>query len=99
NDDEAPQDFFLPSRSESGTYSSLKNEAQRLLGSMPAKGREWYELQFGAQARARMEAAVAKRDPFEMSATSRRYFHTRAGYESTLLLGRYHLDHGHPLAA
>ena len=30
---------------------------------------------------------------------ARRYFHTRAGYEATVLLGRLHLDRGRPLAA
>ena len=95
----APQDFFLATKTEAGTHTSLKTEAQQLLGSMPAKGREWYELQFGSQAKAQLEIAVARRDPNELAATSRRFFHTRAGYEATLLLGRYHLDHSRPLAA
>lgn len=93
------QDYFVGGRSDTGTFTSLKSEAQRLLGSMPAKGREWYELQFGAQAKASLEAAVSKRDPEMLAGTSRRYFHTKAGYEATLLLGRHHLDHGRPLAA
>ncbi|MBM4005041.1 MAG: hypothetical protein FJ295_17430 [Planctomycetes bacterium] len=97
--DVAPQDFFLAAKTEAGTYTSLKTEAQQLLGSMPAKGREWYELQFGSQAKAQLEMAVSRRDPNELAATSRRFFHTRAGYEATLLLGRYHLDQGRPLAA
>ena len=34
-----------------------------------------------------------------LAEVSRRFFHTEAGYEATLLLGLYHLDHGQPLAA
>ena len=49
---EQPQDYFIGPRGDEGTHTSLKTEAQRLIGSMPAKGREWYELQFGAAARA-----------------------------------------------
>ena len=94
------QDFFLAAGSQdSGTHTSLKTEARRLLGSMPPKGREWYELQYGAQARASLEQAVAHRDVTMLADTSRRYFHSKAGYEATLLLGRYQLDHGQSLAA
>ena len=33
-----------------------------------------------------------------LAEVSRRFFHTRAGYEATFLLGLDHLDHGRPLA-
>src|SRR5262249_104377 len=35
----------------------------------------------------------------ELTDVCRRYFHTKAGYEATLLLGRIQLDQGRPLAA
>ena len=38
-------------------------------------------------------------DLAKLTEVSRRYFHTKAGYEATLLLGRYQLDQGRPLAA
>jgi len=35
----------------------------------------------------------------QLTEVSRRYFQTKAGYEATLILGRYQLDQGRPLAA
>jgi outer membrane protein assembly factor BamB len=81
------------------TYRSLKREAERLLGAMPRQGHEFYELQFGAQARQMLRQAAETGDAAALAEVSRRFFHTEAGYEATLLLGLYHLDHGQPLAA
>ena len=92
------QDYFVGPRGE-GTHVSLKAEAQRLIGSMPAKGREWYEVQFGAEARKMLEDAARKGDVSMLTNVSRRYFHTKAGYEATLILGRIRMDSGSPLAA
>ena len=57
NGDE-PQDFFLSAVQGVGTQTSLKTEAQRLLGQMPAQARELYELQYGAGAQALLGEAV-----------------------------------------
>ena len=47
---ELPEDgFFQPDR-DSPVYRSLKGEARRLIGEMPAEGKASYELQYGAQA-------------------------------------------------
>lgn len=96
---EEPQDYFVGPRSEQATHVSLKTEAQRLIGGMPPKGREWYELQYGAEARQQLEQAVEAGDPQLLTNVARRYFHTKAGYEASLLLGRFYLDQGQPLAA
>jgi outer membrane protein assembly factor BamB/tetratricopeptide (TPR) repeat protein len=93
------QDYFVTSKSDNGTHVSLKAEVQRLIGSMPAKGREWYEVQFGAEARKLLDDAAATGDVTGLTTASRRYFHTKAGYEATLLLGRHYMDQGQPLAA
>jgi outer membrane protein assembly factor BamB/tetratricopeptide (TPR) repeat protein len=105
---DAPQDYF-DYASESATTNlrsaparvrpSLKAKAQALLGQMPSQGRELYELQFGVRARQMLTAAVASGDAAALAEVSRRFFHTRAGYEGTLLLGIHQLDHGSPLAA
>ena len=78
---------------------SLKTQALALLGTMPAKGRQMYELQYGSEAKAALEAVIDAGDLQKLTDVSRRYFHTKAGYEATLLLGRYQLDQGRPLAA
>ena len=58
----AEQDYFLAESEAAGTQTSLKSEAQRMLGSMPDKGRELYELKFGADARQMLERALDERD-------------------------------------
>ncbi|HEX4149788.1 MAG TPA: PQQ-binding-like beta-propeller repeat protein, partial [Pirellulales bacterium] len=96
---QAPEDFFFqPSKSER-TYRSLRSEAQRILGNLPARGRQSYELQFGAQARKLLDQAARAGDASGLADVSRRFFHTRAGYEATELLGTYQMEHGQPLAA
>ncbi|MFH1265111.1 MAG: PQQ-binding-like beta-propeller repeat protein [Planctomycetota bacterium] len=77
---------------------SLKSEAERLLGRMSHRGRDLYELQYGARARQMLTDAAAAGDAAALAEVSRRFFHTRAGGEATFLLGLYHLDHGRPLA-
>ncbi len=98
-DDFSEQDYFLSGSNEPGTQSSLKTEAQRLLGGMPEKGRALYELKFGADARQQLDRALAARDMQQVVDVTRRYFHTDAGYEAMMLVGRYYLDQGRPLAA
>ncbi len=95
----AAQDYFVGPVDETGTRRSIKGEAQRLLGSMPKQGRELYELQFGADARALLDRAVRDQSMEDLNEVIRRYFHTEAGYEAMVLLGRLQLDRGRPLAA
>ena len=78
---------------------SLKTEARRRIGALPADGRAAYELQYGAKALQMLEAGVARGDETALAEVSRRYFHTAAGYQATYLLGVAHLDHQRPLAA
>lgn len=93
------QDFFVAPFVRATARVSLKGEARRLLGSMPEAARELYELQFGAEAKALLAEAAASGDVASLTEVTRKYFHTQAGYEATLLLGRLQLDRGHPLAA
>lgn len=92
-------DFFLGDPGSPDAQVSLKTQALALLGTLPPRGRQMYELQFGAEAKAALEAAVTSGDLAQITEVSRRYFHTQAGYEATLLLGRFELDRGRPLAA
>ncbi|MCA9225056.1 MAG: PQQ-binding-like beta-propeller repeat protein, partial [Planctomycetales bacterium] len=94
------QDYFIGKVGEpAGTQMSLKEEALRLIGSMPPKGRELYELQFGAEARALLDQGIQNGDVDALTQVARRYFHTKAGNEASYLLGRYEMDMDHPLAA
>lgn len=91
-----PQELGLPPQS---AHESLKGYAQRLLGQMPQQGLESYELQFGARAKQLLSTGVENSDIDAIAEVSRRFFHTRAGYEATLLLALHYLEHGSPLAA
>jgi len=95
---DGPEDFFFQPDKKAPIHRSLKAEAQRLIGRMPREGRELYELQYGARARQMLEEAVAAGDVARLAEVSRRFFHTRSGYQATLLLGLHHFDHGRPLA-
>ena len=95
---ENPNDFFFRSGPTAASHSSLKSEAQRLLGGMSRQGRELYELQFGPVARRMLRDAAIAGDADGLAEVSRRFFHTQAGYEATLLLGLHHLDHARPMA-
>ncbi len=96
---ERGEDYFFKPLPDKPNYQSLKTEAQKLLGKMPAEGHEAYELQFGARAQQMLKAAAASGDISGLEDVARRYFHTQAGYQATLLLARFHLDHDRPLAA
>ena len=88
--------FFIDSEKRMG-LRSIKLEAEHLLGTMPPAGRKVYELQYGLPAQQMLDAAVEVGDIARLAEVSRRYFHTRAGFEATYLLGASHLDHGQPL--
>jgi len=75
-------------------WISVRAEANRLLGTMPAQGKEFYELRYGATARARLDESKATSNPEILADVARRYLHTKAGAEATNLLGTYHLDRG-----
>lgn len=96
---ESPEDFFFQPDRHERIYRSLKGEAQRLLGAMPADGKASYELQYGAEARRMLDDAVERGDLGGLAEVSRKFFHTRAGYEATYLLGAAQLQRGEPLAA
>ncbi|MEO8496262.1 MAG: PQQ-binding-like beta-propeller repeat protein, partial [Planctomycetota bacterium] len=98
-EDDVRQDYFFGLLNDDVVRSSLKGEAQRALGALPEAARELYELQFGADAKELLDSAAASGDMMQLTEVTRKYFHTRAGYEATLLLGRVQLDRGHPLAA
>lgn len=92
---DTPEDVFIEVPRDGATrWVSLRGEANRLMGTMPAKGREFYELQYGARAKARLAEAKAKNDPQALAEVAQRYRHTEAGAEATDLLGTYHLNRG-----
>ena len=101
-DDPEAQDYFLVGVEESEAAlvtQRLRAKAQQMIADLPPQGRQAYELQFGAQARALLDEALAQQDDRKLGDVIRRFFHTRAGYEACLLAGRSELAQGRPLAA
>jgi len=93
------EDYFTNSPKDGLVKTSLKGEAERLLGALPADARRAYEVRFGPTAKLQLEKAIAANDLELLTQVTRKYFHTQAGYQAALILGRAHLDRGRPLAA
>jgi outer membrane protein assembly factor BamB len=78
---------------------SVRTEANRLIGELPPDGLEFYQVQYGQAAEARLKEALEKNDPAIIAEVALRYLHTQAGAEATSLLATYHLDRGSYLMA
>src|SRR5436305_1387305 len=78
---------------------SVRTEANRLIGDLPPDGLEFYQVQYGQAADARLKEALERNDPAILAEVALRYQHTKAGAEATALLGTYHLDRGSYLMA
>jgi len=96
---ESGEDHFIKPGPGEKIYRSAKTKARQALADLPPEGRDSYELQFGASARQSLDEAVARGDIEGVAEVARRFYHTKAGYEATFLLGLHHLDHGRSLAA
>jgi len=75
-------------------WTSVKFEANHLLGSMADEGLDVYEVRFGGKARQDLEEAKKKGDREELARVAQRYLHTRAGAEANDLLAATFLDRG-----
>jgi tetratricopeptide (TPR) repeat protein/outer membrane protein assembly factor BamB len=74
--------------------TSVKYEANNLLGSMPEEGLARYELRFGGKARTLLDEARKKGDFEKIADVAQRYQQTQAGAEANDLLATYFLDRG-----
>jgi outer membrane protein assembly factor BamB len=97
---DANEDNFLQeSDGEKGRRVSVRAEANRILGSLPREGKQFYEQQFGAIAKQALKQAKSQSNPQALAEIALRYVHTDAGAEAAALLGSYHLDHGRYIVA
>ena len=95
----ADNDSFFKPDATRDTWLSMKTETTRLIGAMPAAGRESYQLQFRARAQRMLSEAIASANSDQIIAVARRWFHTPAGYRATLFAAIENLESGQPLAA
>lgn len=68
--------------------------ADRLLGSLDPPARAAYETLHGSEARNLLNSARAQGDARLLTQIVRRFFHTSAGGDATILLAYHWLDHG-----
>lgn len=78
---------------------SLSAVTERLIGNLPAAGRQAYLQLYGAVAQSELEAALKADQEPALAEVSRRFLHTPAGYEATERLASRALDQQQPLAA
>jgi outer membrane protein assembly factor BamB/tetratricopeptide (TPR) repeat protein len=100
------EDFYVQIRDkdaagkETTRWTSVKFEANNLIGSMPADGLAVYELRYGTKAKDRLDTAKKKGDRDTLAEVAQRYCHTQAGIEANELLATLFLARGqHFMAA
>jgi outer membrane protein assembly factor BamB len=96
---EREEDSFLDDEVSAAGQVGLKATARRLIAALPPKGRETYELLYGATARRQLDAALAAGDEQAIADVVRRYVHTSAGCEAALVFAQMEADRGHHLTA
>ncbi len=93
------EDSFIDRSAEDRGQLGLKATARKMIGELPPEGLDAYELLQGPSARRQLEGAMKEGDREEVAKVVRQFFHTKAGYEATLVLAQMEADQGHRLAA
>jgi outer membrane protein assembly factor BamB len=75
-------------------WVSAKQEADRLIGTLPPAGLDFYKATYGARAADMLKKAKKNGDPALLAQLVKRFAHTEAGGEAVKLLADYHLDRG-----
>ncbi|HEV3142516.1 MAG TPA: hypothetical protein VGZ47_01375, partial [Gemmataceae bacterium] len=101
---ERPEDSFFEVKrkkddKEYTTRISIRVEANRLVGGLPADGLEVYRQKFGQRAKQMLQEGIDKNDPYILSKVATQYLHTESGMAALNLLGNYFLDRGNYQAA
>jgi outer membrane protein assembly factor BamB len=101
--DQANDQFVLVRQDDDGkttlAWESLQRELDRIMAKLGPKGQEVYELHQGTKARDALTGAIKAGSLTGIAEVARRYFHTKAGLEASILLGTYYLEREHNLAA
>lgn len=81
-----------PDGTESIAYVSVKQEAARIVATMPKDGRAMYETKFGEKATKMVKDARTNNDFGQMAQAMSLYLYTEAGIDAATWLGTYTLD-------
>jgi hypothetical protein len=102
---DAEQDSFVqlphtaPADNQIPTWVSVKAEANRLLGTLPAKGLQEYEWLYGPVGATLLKEAREKNSDLLLAEAARRFLWTQAGGEAARLLASRHVAAGRLAAA
>ncbi|MCI0638280.1 MAG: PQQ-binding-like beta-propeller repeat protein [Gemmataceae bacterium] len=94
------EDFYVqlreidPTGREVLRWTSVKFEANNLLGTLPDEGLDVYEQRFGAVAQNKLNEAKSTGNRDLLAEVATRFLHTRAGIDANDLLATYFLDRG-----
>jgi outer membrane protein assembly factor BamB/tetratricopeptide (TPR) repeat protein len=80
-------------------WVSAKQEADRLIGTLPPAGMDFYKATYGAKAADLLKKAKKNGDPGLLNEIMKKYAHTDAGAEAIKLLGDYKFDRGEYMPA
>jgi outer membrane protein assembly factor BamB/TolA-binding protein len=100
---DAKSDYFYlyPDGANKGERRSVKEETNRIIGTLPKEGLEYYQNFYGPTADNLLQQAKADGyDRPRLAEIAQRFYHTKAGAEAATLLAAVYLDSGnYPEAA
>src|SRR5262245_19829471 len=94
------EDVFVPVTRQIGeeqtatVITSVRGEAARMIGNLPAKGLEFYKLTYGGSAAEKLKLAKESGDATYLDEVMRRFLYTDSGVEAAELLATRALDRG-----
>ncbi|MBI4404140.1 MAG: WD40 repeat domain-containing protein [Deltaproteobacteria bacterium] len=86
-------------RAKDGSLVELHLEIHRLLYSLPAPGKEAYNLQHGTEQKKKLEQALENSDYKAASRIADRFLSLDAGKQAAWIMAVWHMDHGRAHAA
>ncbi len=89
----------LDTKKENIRWTSVKFEANNLIGSMEPEGLQAYELTYGADAKALLDEAKRDGDRDLLAVVAQRFCHTKAGIEANEILATLFLARGQVFTA
>lgn len=93
------EDFLIEDNPQADHARSIQLTARDLLGQVPPRWLDDYQLRYSVTARQLLERAVADADFSELARVARHFFHTPAGQSATMLLGHHDLESGRFVSA
>ncbi|MEX1228716.1 MAG: PQQ-binding-like beta-propeller repeat protein [Planctomycetaceae bacterium] len=89
---EKPDDSLF--RTPDGRWISIRSEAQRLIGTLPAEAQELYRSQYDGLAQRLYNESLRSGNSSGILEVASKFFHTSSGIDAANWLGSYHLQRG-----